>query len=174
LYKHGIALSKTKIEFAKTRIEYLGLILAEGKVELQENVLKSLQNFPDEILDKRKLQRFLGCLNYIIHFYEQQAKDARILQRKLRGKIAWNSRMTATVQIIKQKVQNLPKLHLPSQALPFILEIDASDDVWACVLLQKHTRREEVCMYTSGCFKDVEERYPSSHKEILIVKNGIK
>jgi hypothetical protein len=120
LYKHGIYLSKMNIKFAKTRIEYLGLIIVEEKIELQEHVLKSLQNFPNETLDQRKLQIFLGCLNYIRQFYEQQVKDAKILQRKLRGKIAWNYRMTATIQIIKQKVHNLPKLHLPSQALPFI------------------------------------------------------
>jgi len=63
--------------------------------------------------------------------------------------------MTAIVQIIKQKFQNLPKLCLPSQALPFILEADALDDVWECVLLQNHTQREEVCMYTSRSFKDI-------------------
>ena len=50
--------------------------------------------------------------------------------------------MTATIQIIKQKVQDLPKFHMPSQALPFTLEIYASYDVWACVLLQNHTHRE--------------------------------
>ena len=41
-FKHGIVLSKPKLEFAKTRIEYLGLILFQGKVELQEHVLKAL------------------------------------------------------------------------------------------------------------------------------------
>lgn len=67
-------------------------------------MLKALQNFLNEILEKSQIQKFLGCLNYIRHFYEQQTKDAKILQRKLRGKIAWNSRMIAVIQIIKQKV----------------------------------------------------------------------
>jgi hypothetical protein len=41
--------------------------------------------------------------------------------------------------------------------------------------LQKNgPKLEEVCIYTSGCFSDTESRYPSSHKEILAVKNGIK
>jgi hypothetical protein len=29
-------------------------------------------------------------------------------------------------------------------------------------------------MYTSGCFNNTEVKYPSSHKEILAVKSGIK
>jgi len=41
VYKHGIALNKTKLEFAKTRFEYLGLILAKGKVEFQEHERKA-------------------------------------------------------------------------------------------------------------------------------------
>jgi hypothetical protein len=39
---------------------------------------------------------------------------------------------------------------------------------------EEWTKLEEVCIYTSGCFSDTESRYPSSHKEILAVKNGIK
>jgi hypothetical protein len=29
-------------------------------------------------------------------------------------------------------------------------------------------------MYASGCFKELELKYPSSHKEMLASKNGIK
>jgi hypothetical protein len=83
--------------------------------------------------------------------------------------------MTQAVQIIKQKIQNLPRLHLPDCSLKLILETDASQETWAAVLLQKNgPKLEEVCMYASGCFNDTECKYPSSHKEILAVKHGIK
>jgi hypothetical protein len=91
--------------------------------------------------------------------------------RKLRkATIPWNYKMTQAVQIIKQKIQNLPRLHLPDCSLKLILETDASQETWAAVLLQKNgPKLEEVCMYTSGCFNDTECKYPSSHKEILAV-----
>jgi len=79
LFRRGLVLSKSKLCWAQTRIEYLGLILSKGAVELQEHALKKLSEFPDEILDQKQLQRFLGCLNYIRRFYENQAKDVRIL-----------------------------------------------------------------------------------------------
>jgi hypothetical protein len=50
----------------------------------------------------------------------------------------WNSKMTIAIQIVKQKIQNLPKLHLPDMALQLILETDASNDTWAAVLMQKN------------------------------------
>jgi hypothetical protein len=175
LYKHGLVLSKPKLCWIQTKIEYLGMILSQGRVELQDHVLKKLTEFPDEILDTKQLQRFLGCLNYIRQFYENQAQDVRILQRRLSKTLPWNHKMTQAVQIIKQKVQNLPSLHLPDMSMKLILETDASEETWAGVLMQKNgPKLEEVCMYTSGCFSDTESRYPSSHKEILAVKNGIK
>ena len=66
-------------------MEYLGLILFQGKVELQEYVLKALTEFPDAIYDHRQLQRFLGSLNYIRKFYENQAKYVKVLQKRLKG-----------------------------------------------------------------------------------------
>jgi hypothetical protein len=75
LYKHGLVLSRSKLCWAQTKIDYLGLILSKGEVELQDHVLKKLSDFPDEILDQKQLQRFLGCLNYIRQFYKNQAKD---------------------------------------------------------------------------------------------------
>jgi hypothetical protein len=119
------------------------------------------------------LEWFLGSLNYIRKFYENQAKDVKCLQRRLKKEVPWNENMTKSVQIIKQKIQNLPKLHLPYMDYPFILETDASYEVWENILLKTHSNREQ-CMYVFGCFKDPKLKYPSSHKEILTVKNRIK
>lgn len=52
----------------------------------------------------------------------------------------WNDKMTVTMKIIKEKIQNLPKLHLHDVQLPFVLEIDAFDEVWATILLQRHPK----------------------------------
>lgn len=125
LFRHGLVLSKSKLCWAKTRIKYLGLILSQGAVELQEHVLKKLSEFPDEILDIKQLQRFLDSLNHIRQFYDHQAKDVRILQKRLKGVIPWNQNMTKVVQIVKQKIQDLPKLHLLDVSLPLIIETDA-------------------------------------------------
>jgi hypothetical protein len=116
-------LSKSKLCWAQTKIEYLGLILSKGEVELQDHVLKKLSDFPDEILDQKQLQRFLGCLNYIRQFYENQAKDVRILQKRLSKALPWNYKMTQAVQIIKQKIQNLPKLYLPDMTCSSLLKL---------------------------------------------------
>jgi len=73
VYKHGLVLSYSEENFqiGKVGIDYLGLHIEQGHVNLQPHVLTHLLIFPDVIPDIKKLQRFLGCLNYIRQFYEK-------------------------------------------------------------------------------------------------------
>jgi hypothetical protein len=112
--------------------------------------LRNFLSFQMRFWIRKQLQRFLGCLNYIRQFYENQAKDVRILQKRLSKVMPWNHKMTTTVQIIKQKIQNLPRLHLPDMSLQLILETDASNDTWATVLLQKEWTQAGRSLYI--CF----------------------
>lgn len=159
---------------AQTRIEYLGLIISQGKIELQPHVLNSLSNFADYLPDVKTVQIFLGCLNYIKQFYLEQATDTKLLQQRLKKGSSWNDQMSKAVRNIKQKIEQLPPLALPHSDLPFILETYALDYFWATILLQKHGKKEEVCAYAFGTFSEAEKNYPSSQKEILAVKKGIK
>lgn len=52
IYKHGLVLSTTNMEIGDTKIEFLGLVLSKGRLQLQEHVLKMLQNFLDVLTNK--------------------------------------------------------------------------------------------------------------------------
>ena len=67
------------MEIGKKDIEFLGYKISKGQVILQEHVLKVFTNFPDQILEKVQLQRFLGSLNYISPFYKGQTDDIHLL-----------------------------------------------------------------------------------------------
>ena len=62
VYKHGLVLSQSKMEIAKNEIDFLGFSIQKGQVILQKHVLNVFSHFPDHILDKVQLQRFLGSL----------------------------------------------------------------------------------------------------------------
>ena len=79
VYKHGLVLSEPKMEIGKTEIEFLGLNINKGTVVLQNHVLQSFTKFPDQIMEKTQLQRFLGSLNYIRPFYKGQDEDIHVL-----------------------------------------------------------------------------------------------
>ena len=99
VFKHGLVLSKSKMEIGKKDIEFLGYKISKGQVILQDHVLKVFANFPDQILEKVQLQRFLGSLNYIRPFYKGQADDIHLLQQRLKkNPPRWNKDMTNAVK----------------------------------------------------------------------------
>ena len=83
VYKHGLVLSSSpdKFSIAETKIDYLGIIISQGKVQLQPHILQKLLYFPNKLHDIKSVQIFLGRLNYVRQFYDQnQSQDTRILQ----------------------------------------------------------------------------------------------
>ena len=58
VFKHGLVLSKSKMEIGKKDIEFLGYKISKGQVILQEHVLKVFAHFPDQILEKFNCRDF--------------------------------------------------------------------------------------------------------------------
>ncbi|KAH9696770.1 hypothetical protein KPL71_023321 [Citrus sinensis] len=84
--------------------------------------------FPDKILDKTQLQRFLGSLNYVIDFCPNINRMSKPLHDRLKkNPVAWSDEHTKVVRLIKQSVKNIPCLFLANPSLPKIVETDASD-----------------------------------------------
>ena len=137
VYKHGLVLSESKMEIGKTEMEFLGFKIQKGQVVLQEHVLNVFNQFPDQILDKTQLQRFLGSLNYLRPFYKGQAADIHLLQQRLRkNPPQWSTAMTLAVKNIKAKVLDLPPLSLPQGSGQLIIETNASSHTWGGVLIE--------------------------------------
>ena len=59
-FKHGLVLSKSKMEIGKKDIEFLGYKISKGQVILQEHVLKVFAHFPDQILENSSIVDVFG------------------------------------------------------------------------------------------------------------------
>lgn len=115
------------------RINFLGMIINKGEIELQNHVLEKIDLFPCHLQDKLQVQRLLGCINYIRSFIPRIAQIAQTLQNKVKKDYKWS--FTEEDALIVRKIQsqckNLPKLELPKEEDNVILETDASDSHWA-------------------------------------------
>jgi len=80
----GLVLSKKKLELFQTKIKFLGHVISNGTLILQQHAVEFADKFLDKILDKTQLQRFLGSLNYVSYFYKDCAKDRKILNERLK------------------------------------------------------------------------------------------
>jgi hypothetical protein len=80
----GLVLSKKKMELFQTEIKFLGHIISNGQITYKLMLLSLQINFLTRLLDKTQLQRFLGSLNYVSHFYKNCAKDRKLLNERLK------------------------------------------------------------------------------------------
>jgi len=123
-----LVFSKKKLELFKTEVKYLGHNIKNGELTLQTHVVEFVDKFPDRITDKVQLQRFLGSLNYISHFYKACAQDRKLLNDRLKkDPTPWTEAHSQAVQNIKAKAKTLPLLYISDDDLPKIVETDASN-----------------------------------------------
>nr|KAJ0185598.1 hypothetical protein LSAT_V11C900485610 [Lactuca sativa] len=138
-------------------------------------ITRSLQfstKFPDEIKDKKQLQRFLGCLNYIHDFFKDLGIICKPLYNRLKDNPEpWTQKHTDIIKYIKQKVPTLPCLNLPHPDAKIIVETDASDIGFGGILKQKivNSTEEQLVRYYSGAWNDTQKNYSTVKKEILSI-----
>ena len=140
---------------------------------MQDHLGKKLLELPNELKTKKEIQRFLGILNYVQDFIPDLAKKKLPVQMLIRknNKIGWNEEHTNCVKKLKDEIKSLPKLRLPDEKDNLILETDASEQYFGCIL---GNDLGQICRYYSGTFSDTETRYCINQKECLAILKGIK
>nr|KYP70658.1 polyprotein [Cajanus cajan] len=148
--RNSLAVSKTKICLFQTKIKFLGHIIFQGTIRPICRVIEFADKFPNQILEKMQLQRFLGCLNYVVDFFPQLNNLIQPLHERLKKyPPPWTDVHTNIVKQIRQQVKVLPCLYLPNPNLPKIVETDASDIGYGGVLKQRMHNTENCIAFTS-------------------------
>ncbi|KAL0355738.1 UNVERIFIED_CONTAM: Enzymatic polyprotein [Sesamum radiatum] len=178
-HKEGLVLSEKKATIAVNKIEFLGILIDETGIELQEHIMEKIRNFPDVLKDKKHLQSFLGVVNFADIFIKDLAKyrkDFRpLLKETESSKWKWEEIHTQRVRELKQICSNLPKLAIPQDEDELVVYTDANDYRWAAVLMKKTTTGEEPCRYTGGLFSEQQAQvWHINEKEFFAVWKAFK
>jgi len=105
--------------------------------------LAIVDKFPDEIKDKKQLQRFLGCLNYVSDFFPNLRHLCAPLYKRLRkNRVPWSDMHTQIVRQVKERVKSLPCLNIPNPFVFTIVKTVASDIGYGSILKQKLESQE--------------------------------
>ena len=67
---NGMACSAPKMKLFQTKIRFLGHEIFQGKTKSIQRSIEFANKFPDEIKDKKQLQRFLDDLNYVSDYFK--------------------------------------------------------------------------------------------------------
>ena len=73
-----------KIKLFQTKIRFLGHAIYQGITKPIQRSIKLVDKFPNEIKDKKQLQRFLSCLNYVSDYFKALRIICEPLYKRLR------------------------------------------------------------------------------------------
>jgi Reverse transcriptase (RNA-dependent DNA polymerase) len=102
LQEHDLFLKLKKCEFNKTTMEYLGLIIQEGKLSMDPIKLSEIQDWPTPTSVKQ-VQGFIGFANFYRRFIKKFSKLILPLNNLLQKdtKFDWNNQCQEAFKTLK-------------------------------------------------------------------------
>jgi RNase H-like domain found in reverse transcriptase/Reverse transcriptase (RNA-dependent DNA polymerase) len=161
LREHSLLLKAKKCEFCQTRIEYLGMIIEEGKISMDAVKVGGIEDWPVPTTLKQT-RSFLVFGNFYQRFISHYSKLARPLNNltKKDKKFEWTTECQKAFDTIKKRFTEEPVLLMPDQSKPFQIESDASKVATDMVLTQLDSNGDRhPIAFLSKTFSETERKY---------------
>ena len=170
LRKHKLFLKLDKCEFEQQCIEYLGLIISEGKIEMDPVKMARVAEWPTS-QSKKEVQQFMGFANFYWWFIKDYSYVARPLFNFIRNiEFKWEEQEQAFMELWYQ-ITSTPILLFPNRDKPFQVEMDFLNFATRAVLsqfLEENGKWHPVAFYSKS-LSAVEQNYNIYDKEMLAV-----
>jgi len=155
----------------------LGIIISENKVQMDEEKLSGVLEWPVPTKVKQ-VQAFLGFVNFYRRFIENFAKMSKPLSdlTKKDSTWTWGKEQQNTFEVLKKAFTTAQVLRIPNDEDPFKLSTDASDFATGAVLSQKdmQTNLWHPVAFFSKSLNVHERNYEIYDKELLVVIQGLE
>ena len=140
LRKAGLKMKRSKCNFFKSQIHYLGHLISEDGISPLLDKLDSIKNMPAPKCVK-EMKQFLGLTGYYRKFVPRFADISRPLTRLTRKETTfnWTPEYQKSFELLKSFLCGEPILKYADTGKPYTLYTDASKYGWAGVLTQSHT-----------------------------------
>jgi Reverse transcriptase (RNA-dependent DNA polymerase)/RNase H-like domain found in reverse transcriptase len=137
LWEHDLFLKPKKCEFNKMTMEYLGLIIQEGKLSMDPIKLSGIRDWPI-LTTVKQVREFIGFANFYRRFIKKFSELILPLNKLLRKdtKFDWNDQCQEAFKTLKGQFLQEPVLMMPDHSKPFQIESDASKYTSGAVLTQ--------------------------------------
>jgi RNase H-like domain found in reverse transcriptase len=174
---HRLYLRPEKCEFERTRIEYLGLIVSQGKVEMDPVKVAGVMDWPVP-KNRKEVQAFLGFANFYRRFVEGFSHHARPLFELTKKDSKWSPGECEQQAFdgLKQRFTSAPILLFANNDLPYRMEADSSDVTTGAVLSQKSPEDDKwhpIAFYSKS-LTAVERNYEIHDKEMLAIVRALE
>jgi hypothetical protein len=176
LRQHKLYLCPAKCEFHKRTIEYLGLIIGQGTVEMDPVKVEGVSKWPTPT-NLTEVQSFIGFCNFYRRFIRDFSGIARPLHNltKKDTPFAWGTVQQQAFQELKDTITSHPILAFPNEDKPFRLEADSSDYATGAELAQLgDDGKWHPIAFMSKSLSETERNYDIHDKELLAIIRALE
>jgi len=164
LQRHDLFLKPEKCFFDQRSIEYLGVIISEGQVKMDQAKVHGITNWPTPKTLKN-VQAFLGFCNFYRRFVQDFSALAHPLSQltKKDTPFVWGDAQEKAFRALITAFTTAPVLALPDHTKPFRLITDASTFAIGAILEQPDAfNRWHPIAYYSKSLQPTEWNYKST------------
>ena len=183
LREAGLKMKRSKCDFFKSEIHYLGHLISPEGISPLPNKLDSMKHMPAPNSAK-EIKQFLGLTGYHRKFVPRFADISRPLTTltKKDAKFKWTSVCQKSFELLKEALCGEPVLKYADTSKPYTLYTDASKYGWAGVLTQPHimtidgksTTTDHPVAFVSGLFRGSQLNWAALMKEAFAIYMSIK
>ena len=183
LREAGLKMKRSKCDFFKSEIHYLGHLISPEGISLLPNKLDSIRHMPVPNSAK-EIKQFLGLTGYYRKFVPRFADISRPLTTltKKDAKFEWSSACQKSFELLKEALCGEPVLKYADTSKPYTLYTDASKYGWAGVLTQPHTMTidgkstttDHPVAFVSGLFRGSQLNWAALTKEAFAIYMSVK
>ena len=138
LQEHQLALSPEKCEWHMSIVNFLGYIISENGIEMEQEKIRTVLEWKEPTTVK-EVQSFLGSANFFRHFIQGNSKLTRSLTdlTKKSEKFNWQAECQEAFDMLKKRFTFAPILRHFDPELQCIIEFNASDFAIGAILSQE-------------------------------------
>jgi len=187
LEDHDLYLKPEKCTFEQPNIEFLGVRIENGTIQMDKSKLKQVQEWPVP-MNVTEIRRFLGFTGYYRYFIQNYSAIARPLLALTHKGTPWHWTKTqqAAFEELRDKMCSKPVLQQPNFNKRFYVQTDASAHGVGAILSQEggsdpdtepetdikpKTRKPKLhpIAYYSATFTPTERNYDIYERELLAI-----
>ncbi len=178
LIKYQLYAKLEKCEFHTTSVAFLGYIISQEGVAMDEGKVNAVLNWPLPS-NIKKLQRFLGFANFYRRFirgFSSIAAPLTNMTKKGSPRLHWTTTAHEAFDQLKRQFTTAPILHHPDPNTPFVVEVDASNIGIGAILSQRQGDPAKLypCAYHSRKLTPTERNYDVGDRELLAIKSALE
>lgn len=168
--EHGVKFKLTKCQFSVNETNFMGHVINEHGITIDENRLKAITEIPSPTC-KKDVQRLIGIINYVgkyIPNYSVQIEPLRTLLKK-DVVFQWEEPQIKALEEIKQSLTQKPVLQFFDPKKEVTVSVDSSQSGIGACLMQEN----KPISYASKSLTEAQTRYSQIEKEMLAVLFGL-